>query len=149
SLRSWRRSPVLAAASFPFALSGRACSRCFLCFLRFFGFLCFLRGLFLLCSAGLSSLSLCALFGADFFCTHVFILERIGVSGSDDAPGLGVVRQWKEQQPAVVLERAILEVGLDPAAGRIEQQHVLVLVGRGIDDITRPEMPENPIELGH
>src|SRR6516164_2308129 len=68
SLRFWRRSPVFAAASFPFALSGRACSRCFLCFLRLFGFLCFLgflRGLCLLGSSGLSSLSLFALVGAD------------------------------------------------------------------------------------
>src|SRR5262249_52743420 len=152
SLRFWRRAPVFTAASFPFALSGRACSRCFLCFLRLFGFLCFLgflRGLCLLGTSGLSSLSPFALVGADFCRTRVFILERVGVGGSDDAPGLGVVRQWEEQKPAGVLERAILEVWLDPAVGRIEEQHVLVLVGRGIDDIARPEMPENPIELGH
>src|SRR5262245_42966057 len=87
SLRFWRRSPFLAAASFPFALSGRACSRCVLCFLRFFGFLCFLRGLCLLSSAGLSSLRLCALVGADFGRWRVFILERISIGGGDGASG--------------------------------------------------------------
>src|SRR5262249_33817399 len=154
NLRFWRRSPVFAAASFSFALSGRACSRCFFfffCFFGFFCFFCFLRflfffcGLCLLCSAGLLCLRLRSLFCANFCRTRVFILEWVGVGGSDDAPGLGVVRHREEQQPAVVLERAILEVGPDPAVRRVEQQHVFLLVGGGIDDVARPEMAENPI----
>jgi hypothetical protein len=68
-------------------------------FLRFAGvrgldplaFFCSLGSLRFLDSGGLSGLGLCALVGAHFGRTGVFILERVGVGVSDDAPGLGCV----------------------------------------------------------
>src|SRR5262249_51566881 len=111
SPRFRRRSPFFAAAVFPFMLRGRASFRCFLCFLRG---LSFFRG------SGLSGLGLCALVGAHFCGTGIFILERVCVGGSIDAPGLGRVRHGEEQEPAIVLERVFLEVWLDPAVSRIK-----------------------------
>src|SRR5215468_9132656 len=97
SLRFRRRSPFFATAVFPFAFRGRASSRYFLCFPDLLCFLSFLRGLCLLGSSGPSGLSLCTLVGAHFGRTRVFILERVGVGGSDDAPGLSGVRHGEEQ----------------------------------------------------
>ena|SRR6516164_4137790 len=100
SLRFRRRSPFFRGAYFSFALRRRARSRRllgFLRFLRFLRFLCLLGFFRFLGNVGLSGLGLGTLVGADFCRTRVFILERVGVGGSNDAPGVGVVRHREEQ----------------------------------------------------